>query len=74
MNSGLEIPVATFCHLITSQPHPQHSRCATSWNFNCVWFVVLTLHGFKVQSTSKTMPEAFGFSLKVLSVLSKQLA
>jgi len=40
MNSVLNFPVvANFCHLITQQIHPGHSRCLASWNFNCVWFM-----------------------------------
>ena len=42
MNSGLKIPVANFCRLLTSQTHPGHGRFVASWNINCVWFACPT--------------------------------
>jgi len=39
----------------------------------CVWFVDPTSPESKSKSTSETVYEAFNFSLKLLSVLSKQL-
>jgi len=70
MNSVLKIPFANFCRLIPFT-HPRHSRCVASWNFNCVWFAD---SDSKSETLLKVCSKAFNFSIKLLSVLSKQLA
>jgi len=74
LNSVLKIPVANVYRLITPQTHPGHGWCVASWSFQLSMVCGSKFSWIKVKSASETVYETFNVSLKLLGVLSKQLA
>jgi len=74
LNSVLKIPVANVYRLITPETHPGHSRCVASYSFQLCMVCGSNFSWIKVKSASETVYETFNSTLKLLGVLSKQLA